>query len=112
MKSILALTFYVLLALSSIAATSKNGEDIPVEYKACKLDSECIQVGNDCAGCCKYAAIQKTFKVAFDKRLKGICRSYQHGMCECCGPDFQVKCLDSKCSLVEVPGSRKAKCGQ
>lgn len=85
---------------------------VPVEFQKCILDSDCVEVGNDCAGCCQSKAINFNFKIKFEKQMSDFCKSYKGPVCDCCAPDFHAKCRQSKCELIEVAGSSKKKCGQ
>lgn len=83
----------------------------PAAFRDCARDDDCVKVSNDCAHCCRFTAIHHDHRAGFDRELTKHCASYQGGQCECCAPDFDVRCVSGACALLEVPGSAASKCG-
>lgn len=110
MKASLVITLSLLACLltSPAEATGQRQSDKPThvtvteDWRACNADSDCVQVGLGCNGCCDYDAVAKDKEPVFNETFKSLCADYKGGVCECHDPDRkQPACVNNRCAMVK-----------
>lgn len=85
------------------AATTHFGEmrvSVPGTMKACKADSECIQVDTLCSACCGYDAINTNYLSAYVRLQRKECQQWRGGfICDCTSGKAVPVCEKGMCRL-------------
>lgn len=92
--------FFYIMLLITLSAHGKKLEktDIPLSYKACTKDNDCMIILPRCDKCCEVEAINTQFEKPFKDLYIKTCGPKEPPVCACGGglPPI-AKCVSLRC---------------
>lgn len=92
----------ILTVLFSVAVSAATADkvEVPLEFKSCTQNSDCIKVSQtQCSECCAEEAINKNYEQKYQELKQLQCKKYDGPVCDCTGTTDSAVCHLGRCAL-------------